>query len=142
MKTSDIILVCFIGLDNPIALRNGKIYKARVLKPTQKGTHWYGIVDETHEEYAYPPGLFEIVSLTVPEIPLFAHVRILSRRVTGIVVDIFEKRYIVEDDIERPAPDWPDEGAYYTGRWPLYTCTGNDLELIEESERKKWDKAE
>ena len=41
---------------------NGKIYDTRVLKPTKKGKRWYGIVDETHEEYAYPPELFEIVS--------------------------------------------------------------------------------
>ena len=140
MRTNDIILVRFIGLDNPIALRNGKIYKARVLKPTQKGTHWYGVVDETHEEYAYPPELFKTLSLTVPDIPLFAHVKILSRRVTGIVVDVFNGRYTVEDDVERSAPDWPDEGANYTGKWPLYTCFGNDLELLDESNegKQKW----
>ena len=90
-------------------------------------------MDETHEAYAYPPELFEIVSLTVPVIPLFSHVKILSRRVTGIVVEIFENRYIVEDDVERSAPNWPDEDAYYAGKYPLYTCTGNDLELIETS---------
>jgi len=37
-------------------LRSGKIYTARLL---QKG--WYGIVDETKEEYAYPPHLFEVI---------------------------------------------------------------------------------
>ena len=62
MCASDRIKVRFIGKDDPIALRNGKIYDARVLKPTKKGKRWYGIVDETHEEYAYPPELFEIVS--------------------------------------------------------------------------------
>lgn len=62
MKTGDIIKVKYIGEDDPISLRYGKIYEARVLKPTEKGTHWYGIVDETHEEYAYPPQLFEILS--------------------------------------------------------------------------------
>ena len=62
MCTGDMIKVRFIGKDDPIALRNGKIYDARVLKPTKKGTYWYGIVDETHEEYAYPPQLFEIIS--------------------------------------------------------------------------------
>lgn len=61
MKTNDLIKVKFIGEDDPLALRNGKIYEARVLKPTKKGTCWYGIVDETNEEYAYPPQLFEIV---------------------------------------------------------------------------------
>lgn len=50
------IKVRFIGEDDPLSLRNDKIYDARVLK---KG--WYGIVDETKEEYAYPPELFEII---------------------------------------------------------------------------------
>lgn len=62
MKTNDIIKVRFIGKDDPLALRNGKIYDARVLKPTPKGKSWYGIVDETREEYAYPPELFEVIS--------------------------------------------------------------------------------
>ena len=61
MNTNDTIMVKFIGLDDPLALRNGKIYQARVLKPTKSGKRWYGIVDETHEEYAYPPELFEII---------------------------------------------------------------------------------
>lgn len=50
------VLVKFIGTDDPCALRNGKVYSARIL---EKG--WYGIVDETNEEYAYPPNLFERV---------------------------------------------------------------------------------
>ena len=56
MKINSIIKVKYIGEDDPLALLNGKIYDARVLK---KG--WFGIVDETKEEYAYPPELFEIV---------------------------------------------------------------------------------
>jgi len=62
MKTNDIIRVKYIGKDDPLALRNGKAYKARVLEPTKRGKRWYGIVDETNEEYAYPPELFEIIS--------------------------------------------------------------------------------
>lgn len=62
MKTGDTIKVKYIGEDNPISLRYGKIYEATVLKPTKKGKRWYGIVDETHEAYAYPPELFEIIS--------------------------------------------------------------------------------
>lgn len=50
--------VKYLGEDNPLALMNGKIYDARILK---KG--WYGIVDETKEEYAYPPEQFEIVEV-------------------------------------------------------------------------------
>ena len=62
LKTNDIIKVRFIGKDDPLALRNRKIYDTRVLKPTPKSKRWYGIVDETHEEYAYPRQLFEIIS--------------------------------------------------------------------------------
>ena len=50
------IEVKYIGDDDPLSLRKGKIYNARILK---KG--WYGIVDETGEEYAFPPELFEII---------------------------------------------------------------------------------
>lgn len=50
------IIVKFIGEDDPMALRNGKNYEAIV---GQKGM--YCIVDETGEEYAYHPQLFEIV---------------------------------------------------------------------------------
>ena len=39
-----------------LSFRTGKEYDARALK-----LGWFGIVDETHEEYAYPPGLFEII---------------------------------------------------------------------------------
>ncbi len=56
MKINDMLKVKYIGEDNPLSLRNGKVYDARVLK---KG--WYGVVDETKEEYAYPPELFEVV---------------------------------------------------------------------------------
>ena len=56
MKINSIIKAKYIGEDNPMALRSGKEYSARVLKKD-----WYGIVDETNEEYAYPPELFEIV---------------------------------------------------------------------------------
>lgn len=56
LKINDIIKVKYIGEDNPLSLRNGKVYDARILK---KG--WYGIVDETKEEYAYPPEQFEVI---------------------------------------------------------------------------------
>ena len=56
MRINDRIKVRYIGEDDPLTLRNGKVYVARVL---QKG--WYGIVDETKEEYAFPPALFEVL---------------------------------------------------------------------------------
>lgn len=52
-----IIKVKFTGEDDPLSLRHGKIYDARILKK-----NWYGIVDETGEEYAYPPELFKIIN--------------------------------------------------------------------------------
>lgn len=54
--TNDKLLVKYIGTTNPLMLIHGKTYEARVLR---KG--WFGIVDETKEEYAYPPELFEEV---------------------------------------------------------------------------------
>lgn len=56
MKINSIIKVKYTGTSDPLSLLNGKVYDARILK---KG--WYGIVDETKEEYAYPPNQFEIV---------------------------------------------------------------------------------
>ena len=54
--TNEKIKVRHIGDDNPLSLRKDKTYIARILKK-----NWYGIIDETNEEYAYPPELFEIV---------------------------------------------------------------------------------
>ncbi len=56
MKINERVKVKYIGEDDPLSLRKGKEYEARVLK-----LGWFGIVDETKEEYAYPPELFEIV---------------------------------------------------------------------------------
>lgn len=56
MKMNEVIKVKYVGEDDPVSLRTGKLYHARVLK---KG--WYGIVDESGEEYAYPPEVFEVI---------------------------------------------------------------------------------
>lgn len=56
MNINDKVKLRYVGEDDPLSLRYGKEYEGRVLK---KG--WFGIVDETHEEYAYPPEVFEIV---------------------------------------------------------------------------------
>lgn len=45
-----------IGDDDPLALRTNKEYEAIV---GQGG--WYGIVDETGEEYVYRPELFAVI---------------------------------------------------------------------------------
>lgn len=64
LKKNDFYYVRFIGVSDPLKLLNGKIYKGRVL---QKG--WFGIVDETNDEYAYPPEAFEVLERieTTPE---------------------------------------------------------------------------
>lgn len=56
MMNNKMVKVRYIGEDDPLSLRTEKVYVARVLKK-----NWYGIVDETGEEYAYPPELFEVV---------------------------------------------------------------------------------
>lgn len=57
MKINNFIKVKYIGEDDPLSLRENKIYDARILR-----SGWYGIIDETKEEYTYPPELFEVVS--------------------------------------------------------------------------------
>ena len=56
MKINSRVKVRFLGESNPVMLLHNKIYDARVLK-----LGWFGIVDETHEEYAYPPECFELI---------------------------------------------------------------------------------
>lgn len=58
MKINTRVKVKYKGEGDPLMLLNGKEYEARVLK-----LNWYGIVDETGEEYAYPPELFELVEV-------------------------------------------------------------------------------
>lgn len=56
MMINKMIKVRYMGDDDPLSLRTEKVYTARVL-----AKNWFGIVDETGEEYAYPPELFEVV---------------------------------------------------------------------------------
>lgn len=48
--------VKYIGISDPLELINGKIYNVISI---EKG--WYRIIDETSEDYLYPPELFEII---------------------------------------------------------------------------------
>lgn len=57
MIVNSFVYVRFLGESDPISLLHDKVYRARVLKKD-----WFGIVDESGEEYAYPPHLFEIVT--------------------------------------------------------------------------------
>lgn len=46
----------YIKETSPLELTNGKVYD---VLSVERG--WYRIVDDTHEDYLYPPELFEIV---------------------------------------------------------------------------------
>lgn len=46
----------YIGESDPTALINSKVYECIGI---EKG--WYRIIDETGEDYLYPPNEFEIV---------------------------------------------------------------------------------
>jgi len=47
---------CLYDVHNGRSLKEGKIYEA---KRAQKG--WFILLDESGEEYAYPPKLFKVV---------------------------------------------------------------------------------
>lgn len=47
----------FIGESNPYALLSGKVY---TVLSVEQG--WYRIVDETGEDYLYPPTAFKVVA--------------------------------------------------------------------------------
>lgn len=49
--------VRYTGKSDPLVLLNGKIYDVLSVEKS-----WYRIVDETGEDYLYPPGAFEIVA--------------------------------------------------------------------------------
>lgn len=50
------MVVRFIGKSNPIALLHGKDYSVMSVE-----NGWYRIVDESGEDYLYPPDAFEII---------------------------------------------------------------------------------
>ena len=50
------IKVLYKGKSHPLYLINGKIYKVLSVEK-----NWYRIIDESGEDYLYPPDLFEVV---------------------------------------------------------------------------------
>lgn len=48
--------VRYTGNSDPLCLLNGKVYKVLSI---EKG--WYRIIDETGEDYLFPPDVFEKV---------------------------------------------------------------------------------
>ena len=49
----------FLVKDNDMDLIPGKVYEVIEISPRPKG--WYRIIDESGEDYMYPPELFEII---------------------------------------------------------------------------------
>lgn len=50
--------VKYIGESDPLVLLNNKVYKVISIEE-----QWYRIIDETGEDYLYPPESFEIVEV-------------------------------------------------------------------------------
>lgn len=55
--------VKFLGEDDPLELRHGKIYDVIGL---DVDTGWYRIVDETHDDFLFPPENFELLDNVTP----------------------------------------------------------------------------
>ena len=50
------MIVRYLGKGSPMTLKHGKMYR---VMSVEKG--WYRIVDESGEDYLYPPDEFEVV---------------------------------------------------------------------------------
>lgn len=50
------LIVKYLGKTDAFALNNGKFYEVISIE-----RNWFRIIDETGEDYLYPPELFEIV---------------------------------------------------------------------------------
>lgn len=50
------MLVKYLGESSPIELLNGKCYEVLSVEDG-----WYRIIDETDEDYLYPPEAFELI---------------------------------------------------------------------------------
>jgi hypothetical protein len=51
--------VRYLGTSDPLSLIHGKIYSVLAVEK-----NWYRIVDETGEDYLYPPEVFAVVNST------------------------------------------------------------------------------
>ena len=56
MEFEEKIIVKYLGKTDPFTLVNGKLYEVISIERA-----WFRIIDETGEDYLYPPELFEIV---------------------------------------------------------------------------------
>jgi hypothetical protein len=58
--------VRYEGESSPIGLLNGKIYEVVAIEDG-----WYRIVDETEEDYLYPPEAFVVTEPNSGEVPVY-----------------------------------------------------------------------
>ena len=59
--------VKYLGESSPIELLNGKVYEVLSVEDG-----WYRIVDETFDDYLYPPEAFEIVEGNDGSLPVLS----------------------------------------------------------------------
>jgi len=57
MEFEEKIIVKYLGKIDAFALINGKFYEVISIE-----RNWFRIIDETGEDYLYPPEMFKIVS--------------------------------------------------------------------------------
>lgn len=57
--------VRYLGESDPLQLMNGKVYEVLSIEK-----EWYRIIDETIDDYLYPPELFEIVEPNDGSVPV------------------------------------------------------------------------
>ncbi len=70
--------VRFNGISDPLSLLNGKEYEVEAIE-----CGWYRIVDETGEDYLYPPESFIVVS-EYPMVPALGPSRENRNGVVGL----------------------------------------------------------
>lgn len=57
MKSEEKIIAKYLGKTDPISLIKGKLHEEISIE-----RNWFRILNETGEDYLYPPELYEIVS--------------------------------------------------------------------------------
>ena len=70
---------CLRDVHNRRSLIKGKIYEAR-----QGQKNWFALVDESGEEYAYPPELFEVVESSEDRQIIYDNVQVLHSDIIAV----------------------------------------------------------
>ena len=74
----DLMRVKYLGESSPIELLNGKEYEVLSIEDG-----WYRIVDETFDDYLYPPEAFEIVEENDGSVPILSIEDIRRNKASG-----------------------------------------------------------